>query len=85
MSSDLLSPPISANTLRPFSNESRCARCGHGPRLIRIHWCPYAIAQDGVCAGPSSGAHATGGHYHRHCLCGAEWIERCAPVTRASV
>ena len=59
-----------------FSNESRCAHCVYGPRLIRIHWCPYAVAQNGACAGPGNGSNASGGHFHRHCPCGAEWIER---------
>lgn len=62
-------------TISPFSNDSRCATCGHGPDLIRVHWCPYGVTPDGMCAGPARGSDAARGHYHRHCPCGAEWIE----------
>jgi hypothetical protein len=51
--------------LPPFTNQARpCPRCGgRGP--IRVHF-------DRDCA------RARGDHYHRLCLCGHEWIERCS-------
>jgi hypothetical protein len=57
--------PVEQSDLPPFSNQrARCARCGNR-RLIRVHC-------DRDCA------EAHGDHFHRVCLCGYRWVERCS-------
>jgi hypothetical protein len=88
--SDVLvtSPPGTALMARPFSNNSRCPQCGNGHE-VRIHYDPSALrtTSDGaVCVAGMLGE-SSGGHFHRHCRCGAEWIEvgcSTAPITPSS-
>ena len=56
---------VHASTLLPFSNASRCARCG-ARYEIRVHF-------DRGCTEVVGGE-----HFHRICNCGHRWVERCS-------
>ena len=55
--------PVQVDTLPPFSNASRCAKCGRGYE-IRVHF-------DRGCAEVYGGD-----HFHRISNCGFRWVER---------
>jgi hypothetical protein len=56
--------PSTRTLPRIFSKHPRCEQCRRTSE-IRVHYCPG-------CAEVSSE------HFHRHCPCGATWLERSA-------
>lgn len=63
--------PIDVSILPPFSNASRCVKCG-ARWEIRVHF-------DRGCA------EVTGGeHFHRVCNCGHRWIESGCTTVNAT-
>jgi hypothetical protein len=56
--------PLAATLPHLFSNYTRCASCCRTTG-IRVYYCPGCPK-------------VAGAHYHRHCPCGATWLERSA-------
>jgi hypothetical protein len=52
---------------------------------LRVHYDPADLRVTDEGAECLSGAlgETTGGHFHRHCRCGAEWIEVSLAADRA--